>query len=86
MEWTFERVAGPFSLTEGPTFDTTKPNGLILAPDCGALAATQVFPGWRGQPAAPHDLTPEAIGELLAQYRRAAEICAVAGYRHTPQI
>lgn len=46
----------------------------------GALAAIQVFPGWRGQPTAPHDLTKEQIGELIAQYRLAAEICAGAGF------
>lgn len=46
----------------------------------GALAAIQVFPGWRGQPTAPHDLTKDQIGELIAQYRLAAEICAGAGF------
>ncbi len=46
----------------------------------GALAAIQVFPGWRGQPTTPMDLSREAIGELLAQYRLAAEICAAAGF------
>lgn len=46
----------------------------------GALAAIQIFPGWRGQPTTPDDLSQEQIGELLAQYRLAAEICAEAGF------
>ncbi|MGC8782636.1 MAG: hypothetical protein ACP5UQ_17380 [Anaerolineae bacterium] len=46
----------------------------------GALAAIQVFPGRRGQPTAPHDLTKEQIGKLIAQYRLAAEICAEADF------
>ena len=46
----------------------------------GALAAIQIFPGWRGQTTAPAYLSSQEIAKLLAQYRLAAEICAQAGF------
>ncbi len=46
----------------------------------GALAAIQLFPGRRGQTTSPMDLTKAEIGQLVAQYRLAAEICAEAGF------
>lgn len=46
----------------------------------GALAAIQIFPGIRGQKIQPADLSLEDIRSLLAQYRRAAEICLAAGF------
>jgi NADPH2 dehydrogenase len=46
----------------------------------GALAAIQIFPGWRGQKTQPADLSLEDIHNLLEQYRLAAEICLAAGF------
>jgi NADPH2 dehydrogenase len=46
----------------------------------GALAAIQIFPGWRGQKTQPTDLSLEDIHSLLGQYRVAAEICLAAGF------
>ena len=46
----------------------------------GALAAIQLFPGVRDQPASPAELTIEEIEGLVAGYRVAAEICAEAGF------
>ena len=46
----------------------------------GALAAIQIFPGWRGQKTQPVDLSLEDICALLDQYRITAEICLAAGF------
>ena len=46
----------------------------------GALAAIQLFPGVRGEQVRPADLTDNDIRMLVACYRRAAEICAAAGF------
>ncbi len=46
----------------------------------GALAAIQIFPGWRGQKTKPAHLSLEDIHSLLEQYRFAAEMCLAAGF------
>jgi NADPH2 dehydrogenase len=46
----------------------------------GALIAIQLFPGTRGQGLAPAELNTEDIDTLVARYRRAAKICAEAGF------
>jgi 2,4-dienoyl-CoA reductase-like NADH-dependent reductase (Old Yellow Enzyme family) len=48
----------------------------------GALAAIQIFPGKFGQDKTipPADKSRDEIEALIAQYRRAAEVCAEAGF------
>lgn len=46
----------------------------------GALAAIQIFPGRRGQPTLPADLSADDVQTLIAAYRTAAQICARAGF------
>lgn len=46
----------------------------------GALAAIQLFPGVRQQRLSPTDLSADQIGSILALYRKAADICAEAGF------
>jgi 2,4-dienoyl-CoA reductase-like NADH-dependent reductase (Old Yellow Enzyme family) len=46
----------------------------------GALAAIQLFPGVRGQPTAPADMSLEEIDVLITHYYIAAQICAAAGF------
>jgi 2,4-dienoyl-CoA reductase-like NADH-dependent reductase (Old Yellow Enzyme family) len=89
-QWYGERAAGGVSLAIVEASDSfrfgTEFTGENLRPlvDAihagGALAAIQVFPIRRGQKTTPMDLTPADIAQLLAQYRLAAEICAVAGF------
>jgi 2,4-dienoyl-CoA reductase-like NADH-dependent reductase (Old Yellow Enzyme family) len=46
----------------------------------GALAAIQIFPGWRGQKIQPAELSLAGVHTLLEQYQLAAEICLKAGF------
>jgi len=46
----------------------------------GALAAIQIFPGWRGQKVKPAQLSLDEIHKLIEQFRLAAEICLAAGF------
>jgi len=46
----------------------------------GALAAIQIFPGWRGQKVQPAQLSLDEIRKLVDSYRLAAEICMEAGF------
>lgn len=75
-------VGGCGSLTEfgvGWTADTLRP--LVEAiHQGGALAAIQLFPGRRGQEISPAQLAREDIGQLIARYQVALEVCARAGF------
>jgi len=89
-EWYGRHAAGGVSLviveaTNSVLFDNelTAENLRPLAEAIhqgGALAAIQIFPGVRGQKTSPMDMTRADIERLLSQYRRAAEICAAAGF------
>jgi len=46
----------------------------------GALAAIQVFPWRRGVAITPAELSLAGIGQIVQGYRRAAQICAEAGF------
>jgi 2,4-dienoyl-CoA reductase-like NADH-dependent reductase (Old Yellow Enzyme family) len=46
----------------------------------GAIAAIQLFPGVRGLPTTPAEMTAADIAETLSRYRTAAGICAAAGF------
>jgi len=46
----------------------------------GAVAAIQLFPGVRGLPTTPAEMSAADIAETLSRYRRAVEICASAGF------
>jgi NADPH2 dehydrogenase len=46
----------------------------------GALAAIQLFPGVRGQPTLPADLSLDEIDVLINNYHIAAQTCAEAGF------
>ena len=48
--------------------------------DGGALAAIQLFPGVRGDPIVPADLSLDDIDVLINNYHIAAQICADAGF------